>query len=197
MILIWRCILSSLYPPLKISYDIFQIVTWPFLYLNQTILTTLFPLFSLHFFLPRHLLVLKISPRVLPTRTVGETSNLRRPFSSTPSDYHRPFPLLSVSLFDPWLTKTNISLSLVFFSLLVGKETLSPQSHRRRCFGSPVIFVWAAIDCWFQHFTGDKEFDFFVLRFSFWFNVSMAIRLGWVDKKSNFWFVVVKWSDFE
>ena len=139
MILIWRCILSSLYPPLKISYDIFQIVTWPFLYLNQTILTTLFPLFSLHFFLPRHLLVLKISPRVLPTRTVVETSNLRRPFSSTPSDYHRPFPLLSVSLFDPWLTKTNLSLSLVFFSLLVGKETLSPQSHRRRCFGSPVI----------------------------------------------------------
>ena len=162
MILIWRCILSSLYPPLKISYDIFQIVTWPFLYLNQTILTTLFPLFSLHFFLPRHLLVLKISPRVLPTRTVGETSNLRRPFSSTPSDYHRPFPLLSVSLFDPWLTKTNLSLSRVFLTSCRKGNSLSSISPPAllRIAGD---FVWAAIDCWFQHFTGDKEFDFLFL----------------------------------
>lgn len=136
MILIWRCILSSLYPPLKISYDIFQIVTWPFLYLNQTILTTFFPLFSLHFFLPRNLLVLKylrashqraLSEK-LPISAVHSHQRLRLPSSISPSSashyltsdwQKRQVSLfLSISCFSHFLSETPP------FSLLISPPAL-------------------------------------------------------------------------
>lgn len=67
----------------NILKDIFQKVTWPFLYLYQTIHTT----FSPALFLPRQLLGLKISPErptISSTRTLSVNFSISTVHFSTP-----------------------------------------------------------------------------------------------------------------